>query len=315
MPGKEVPRSRSGHALVRRSQTLAQREQRLAYLLLGPPLLIVLALVLFPVLWNLWLAFHKVRLLDLRRFGWWELEATLNNFLTVLTHHDFWPALKATLIYTTGGALLALLMGLAAAMMVHSRFRGSGIVRGAFLIPYIAPVVAVAFAWRFILDPRGVLMAGLLGAEILDQPIHLLGQRPWAMISLIAFEGWRYFPFDFLFILARLQAIPEGLYEAASVDGATPFQKFFYITLPQLRLVLATLLLLRFMWTFNKFDDVFLVTRGTAGTRVLTVKVYDFLIGEFDVGGGAAMALVLFAVLGLFLVFYLKWVMSRAEEE
>jgi multiple sugar transport system permease protein len=312
---EKSPRSWFGRAFVQRPSTLAQREQRLAYLLLGPPLLIVLVLVLFPAFWNLWLAFHRVRLLDLRRFRWWELEGTLNNFLTVFTHPDLWPALKATLTYTAGGALLALLMGLVAAMMVHRRFKGSGIIRGAFLVPYVAPVVAVAFAWRFILDPRGLLITGLLGAEILDQPVHLLGQRPWAMISLIAFEGWRYFPFDFLFILARLQAIPETLYEAASVDGATPLQKFFYITLPQLKLVLATLLLLRFMWTFNKFDDVFLVTRGSAGTRVLTIKVYDFLVGEFNVGGGAAMALVLFAVLGLFMVVYFKWVMRRAEED
>ncbi len=301
--------------ITRRSSTLAQREQRLAYLLLGPPLVIVLALVVFPVLWNFWLAFHRVRLLDLRRFGWWDLEATLNNLVEVFAHPDFLPALKATLLYTTGGTLLALLMGLFAALMVNSRFRGRGFVRGLFLVPYVAPVVAVAFAWRFILDPRGVVMAGLFGAGILEQPIHLLGQRPWAMISLIAFEGWRYFPFDFLFILARLQAIPDVLYEAAAVDGATPLQKFFYITLPQLKLVLATLLLLRFMWTINKFDDVFLVTRGTAGTRVLTIKVYDFLIGEFNVGAGAAMALVLFAVLGFFLLAYFRWVMGRAEED
>ncbi len=301
--------------ITRRPSTLAQREQRLAYLLLGPPLAIVLALVVFPVLWNFWLTFHSVRLLDLRRFEWWELEATLSNFVKVLAHYDFWPSLKATLLYTTGGTLVALLMGLFAALMVNSSYRGKGLVRGFFLVPYIAPIVAVAFAWRFLLDPRGVLMAGLLGTGILEQPIHLLGQRPWAMLSLIAFEGWRYFPFDFLFILARLQAIPEVLYEAASVDGATPLQKFFHITLPQLKLVLATLLLLRFMWTINKFDDVFLVTRGTAGTRVLTIKVYDFLIGEFDVGAGAAMALVLFVILGLFMCGYFKWVMGRAEEE
>ncbi len=298
-----------------KQSTMARGEQRLAYLLLGLPCLIVSALVLFPVLWNFWLAFHRVRLLDLRRFHWWELETTFDNFIKIFTHYDFWVSLKATLIYTAGGTLLALLMGLAAAMMVHSRFTGRGFVRGAFLIPYIAPVVAVAFAWRFILDPRGVLMTGLLSSGILEQPIHLLGQRPWAMISLIAFEGWRYFPFDFLFILARLQAIPEELYEAASLDGATPLQKFFFITLPQLKLVLATLLLLRFMWTFNKFDDAFLVTQGTGGTRVLTIKVYDFLIGEFNVGKGAAMALILFSILGVFLLVYFKWVMRKVEEE
>lgn len=297
-----------------RADTFAHNEQQMAYLLLAPPLIIVFALILFPVLWNLWLAFHKVRLLDLRRIGWWELEGTLANFVAVLTHRDFFPALKATLLYTAGGTLLALVMGLTAALIVRDRFRGSGFIRGTFLIPYIAPVVAVAFAWRFILDPRGVLMTALLGAGVLDQPLHLLGQRPWAMISLIAFEGWRYFPFDFLFILARLQAIPEVLYEAAAVDGATPLEKFFYITLPQLKLVLATLLLLRFMWTFNKFDDVFLVTRGTGGTRVLTIKVYDFLIGELNVGEGAALALILFGVLGLFLCVFFKWVMPRAEE-
>ena len=99
------------------------------------------------------------------------------------------------------------------------------------------------------------------------------------------------------------------------MDGASPLQKFFYITLPQLKLVLATLFLLRFMWTFNKFDDVFLVTGGTAGSRVLTIKVYDFLIGEYDVGTGAAMAMVLFAVLAVLLVLYFKWVMRRAEED
>jgi len=311
----EPLQQRSAWNPFRRGSTLAQREQRLAYILLGPPSLFVLALILFPVLWNFWLAFHRVRLLDLRRFTWWELEATVNNFITVFMHYDLWPALRATLIYSTGGTLLAIVMGLGAAMMVHRRFRGSGLVRGTFLIPYIAPIVAVAFAWRFILDPRGVFMVGLLGAGILEQPINLLSQRPWAMISLIAFEGWRYFPFNFLFILARLQAIPEVFYEAAAVDGATPLQKFLYITLPQLKLVLATLFLLRFMWTFNKFDDVFLVTRGTAGTRVLTIKVYDFLIGEFNVGAGAAMALFLFAVLGLLLYVYFKWVMRRAEEE
>lgn len=306
---------RFGRFRLPRPGTFAHNEQHLAYLLLAPPLVLVFALILFPVLWNLWLAFHKVRLLDLRRVGWWELEATLSNFVRILTHHDFFPALKATLIYTTGGTLLALLMGLTAALIVLDRFRGRGFIRGTLLIPYIAPVVAVAFAWRFILDPRGVLMTGLLGAGILDQPLHLLGQRPWAMVSLIAFEGWRYFPFDFLFILARLQAIPKVLYEAAAVDGATPLQKFFFITLPQLKLVLATLLLLRFMWTFNKFDDVFLVTRGTGGTRVLTIKVYDFLIGELNVGQGAALAMILFAVLGLFLYVFFKWVMPRAEEE
>ncbi|MBW1960257.1 MAG: sugar ABC transporter permease [Deltaproteobacteria bacterium] len=312
---KSLSEKKEKGARTRRPLTLYQREQRLAYLLLGPPVIIIFSLILFPVVWNVWLAFHRVRLLDLRRLSWWQYKATVDNFIKIFSQHDFGSSLKATLLYSTGGTSLALLLGLVAAVMVHRRFKGRNIVRGTFLIPYVAPVVSVAFAWRFILDPRGVLMTGLLGAGFLEQPVHLLGERPWAMMSLILFEGWRYFPFDFLFILARLQAIPRDYYEAASIDGASILRKFFHITLPQLKLVLATLFLLRFMWTFNKFDDVFLVTRGTAGTRVLTIKVYDFLIGEFDVGTGAGMALVLFTVLGMLLFVYFKWVMRRAEQD
>jgi multiple sugar transport system permease protein len=294
--------------------TLESREQRLAYLLLAAPLAVVSCLILFPVLWNLWLAFHRVRLLDLRRYGWLELPWTLESFSAVFDHPDFWPSMGATLVYSSGGTVLALLMGLAAALLVRHRFRGRGMVRGLFLLPYIAPVVSMAFAWRFILDPRGVLMAALQETGLMQQPIHLLGQRPWAMISLIAFEGWRYFPFDFLFIMARLQAVPHELYEAAAIDGASPLQRFYHVTLPQLRLVLATLFLLRFMWTFNKFDDVFLVTRGSGGTRVLALQVYDFLVGRFDVGMASAMSIVLFAVLTVLMVAYFRWVVAPAEE-
>ncbi|MDJ0708064.1 MAG: sugar ABC transporter permease [Leptolyngbyaceae cyanobacterium MO_188.B28] len=299
---------------LRTSITLAQREERLAYLLLGPPVLLIAGLILFPVAWNGWLAFHSVKLLSLRQTSWWELDATWDNFIQVFSHPDFWPALRTTLVYTLSSTLLTIALGLMAALLVHDRFPGRGVVRSFFLLPYVAPVVAIAFAWRFILDPRGILMTALINTGILDQPLNVLSQSPWAMFSLVAFEGWRFFPFGFLFIVARLQAIPDNLYEAAKIDGATPFQRFFYITLPQLKLVLATLFLLRFMWTFNEFDDVFLVTKGTGGTRVLTMKVYDFLIGEFNVGAGAAMALVLFAVLAALLTVYFRWY-RRLEAE
>lgn len=134
---------------------------------------------------------------------------------------------------------------------------------------------------------------------------------PLALTSVILFEGWRYFPFAFLFILARLQAIPDELYQAASVDGASPFQRFFHITLPQLASVLSTLFLFRFIWTFNKFDDIFLLTRGQAGTKVLTIKVYDYAFGEFDIGASSAVAMVLFGVLLVFLVIYFRWMVKE----
>jgi multiple sugar transport system permease protein len=185
--------------------------------------------------------------------------------------------------------------------------------------------VAITFTWSFILDPQlGVLNRLPMEKGLLEQPIPFLSQRWWeldimgigfriplALTSVILFEGWRYFPFAFLFILARLQAIPEELYRAASVDGASPLQRFYHITLPQLSTVLSTLFLFRFIWAVNKFDDIFLLTRGQAGTKVLTIKVYDYAFGEFNIGASSAVAMILFGVVSIFLLIYFRWMVKR----
>ena len=294
--------------------------------MLVPTFTIVLAFVIFPVIWNLWLSLKPVSLGDLRGASLFKFNFTLDNFQKVFSDPGFVPALLTTLIYTVAGSTLSILLGLIAALLVHGEFRGRSLLRGLFISPYIAPVVAVTFTWSFILDPQlGVLNWLAVDRGLLAQPIPFLSQRWWdldlmgvrvrlplALTSVILFEGWRYFPFAFLFILARLQAIPDELYQAASVDGASPFQRFYHITLPQLATVLSTLLLFRFIWTFNKFDDIFLLTRGQAGTRVLTIKVYDYAFGEFNIGASSAMAMVLFGVLSVFLLIYFRWIAKEA---
>ena len=179
----------------------------------------------------------------------------------------------------------------------------------------------MAFTWAFLLDPlSGTVNALGVRFGLLEAPINFLGQRsielsvlgftftlPLALSMVILFEAWRYFPFAFLFILARLQAIPQDMYEAADVDGASPFQKFWYITLPQLVGILSTLFLLRFIWTFNKFDDIFLLTGGAAGTKTLTIRVYDEAFARADIGAGAAVAVVLFLILAVFMVVYFRY--------
>ena len=185
--------------------------------------------------------------------------------------------------------------------------------------------MAITFTWSFILDPHlGVINRLSMDKGLLVQPIPFLSQRWWeldimgigfriplALTSVILFEGWRYFPFAFLFILARLQAIPEELYRAASVDGASPLQRFYHITLPQLATVLSTLFLFRFIWAVNKFDDIFLLTRGQAGTKVLTIKVYDYAFGEFNIGASSAVAMILFGVVSIFLLIYFRWMVKK----
>ena len=302
-----------------RPASLHEKESRLAFWMLAPGFAVVAVLVILPVIWNFWLSLTPVTLADLRGRSLLELGLTLGNFRKVLGDPDFTAVLITTLAYTLGGSSLSILLGLTAALLVWDEFPGRALVRGLLISPYIAPVVAVAFTWSFLLDPqlglvnRLVLDRGLMQAPIpffSGRWIEIAGCRlPLALLSVIFFEGWRYFPFAFLFILARLQGIPEELYHAAAVDGAGPIRRFIHITVPQLATVIVTLFLFRFIWTINKFDDIFLLTRGQAGTEVMTIRIYDYAFGAFDIGSGSALAVVLFGILTVFLLVYLRWIL------
>ena len=242
-----------------------------------------------------------------------NFEFSGENFARVFDGDEFWGVLGVTMFYTVFGTIGALLFGLFAAMLLNKEFRGQGILRGLYLFPYVAPVIAVAFAWIILFDPfSGSANALLLQMGVTDETINFFGERPLALIMVTVFEIWRYFPLSFLFILARMQSIDTDMYEAADMDGASPFQKFWYLSVPQLLGILSVLFLLRFIWTFNKFDDIFLLTGGNAGTRTLTVNVYEQAFAVSNIGAGAAVAVVIFACLILFSIFFFKYV-SREE--
>lgn len=251
-----------------------------------------------------------------------SFEFTLDNFRKVFASSEFWSVLRVSLYYTIFGTLGALVLGLFAAQLLNTAFKGRNVLRGLFLFPYVAPVIAVAFAWVLLLDagPGGTFNAMLMRMGAIDGPINFLGQRsipmsilgidfkfPMALTTVIAFEAWRYFPLSFLFILARMQSISTDMYEAAEIDGATPLQQFWYLSLPQLLGILSVLFLLRFIWTFNKFDDIFLLTGGAAGTRTLTVDVYEQAFAVSNLGAGAAVAVVVFFVLLVFALIFFKF--------
>lgn len=308
-----------------RQQTLAQREARLAYLLLLIPFLIIILLVILPLLWNVLLSLRQVRLIELRNINLLSGDLTLGNYSKVVTARGFLPLLRTTFLYAFFGTALPILMGLAAAMLARDQFLWRPVFRAAMLLPYISPVVAVAFVWRIMLNTQfGVVNYWL--DQLGFQRISFLNQRsatlslfgtefewPVALTMVILFQGWRYFPFAFLFFLARLQSIPEELYEAAKVDGATLTQRFRFITMPDIRFVMGTLILLRFIWTFNKFEDVFLLTGGSAGTEIVTVQIYQWLFGRSDVGAAAALSIVLALVLAVLLFIYFRWFFKEEE--
>jgi multiple sugar transport system permease protein len=298
------------------------QETRLAWMLISPTALIVLGIVIFPAFFSVWVSFHDVGLHNLNDVfhapfvGWENYQKVFNDFAFKFQGMQSWGAAVTSIVYSFAGTILTLAVGLAAALLLNRPFRGRGLTRAIFLFPYVAPVVSVAFVWRWILDPRpsGVLNDILMRLNLIDLPKAYLATRGLALLIVIFFEAWRYFPFAMLMILARLQAIDSTLYEAADVDGANVFEKFWYITLPELRYVVGAIFLLRLMWTFNKFDDIFLLTGGGFGTKVLPVLTYEFSFRLFDFGRGAATAMILLVILVIFIAFYIAIVMRNAED-
>ncbi|WP_147124927.1 carbohydrate ABC transporter permease [Shimia ponticola] len=240
-------------------------------------------------------------------------EFTLENFTRIFDADEFVTVMWATIFYTVFGTVGALVVGLFAALLLNKSFRGQGVLRGLYLFPYVAPIIAVAFTWVNLFDPfSGSINALLIQMGVTNETINFFGQRPLALIMVTVFEIWRYFPLSFLFILARMQSIDTDMYEAADMDGASPFQKFWYLSLPMLLGILSVLFLLRFIWTFNKFDDIFLLTGGNAGTRTLTVNVYEQAFAISNIGAGAAVAVVIFGCLLMFSFFFFRFI-SREE--
>jgi multiple sugar transport system permease protein len=309
----------------RRPLTLGRREARLAYAFLAPAVAVVAVVVLFPIVWNVALSLQELHLVELRNFDFFTFDVTTDNYKEVV-EGDFGSLLARTFVYAIAGTSLALLFGLWAALALRNAFRGRRLVRGLLLFPYVVPAVAAALLWRTMLNPQfGIVNAWLegLGFDSVNfllqssAKLTVLGltvNLPLAFTAVIFFEAWRSFPFAFLFVMARLQAIPRDLEEAAMVDGATISQRFLYIILPELRGVLAVLFLLRFIWTFNAFDEIFLLTGGAADTEVISVQIYEWLFGRSDVGAAAALSIVLAATLAISLAVYFRW-FYREENE
>lgn len=242
-----------------------------------------------------------------------NMHFTGENFSRIFNSREFVSVLWATSFYTIVGTIGALVVGLFAAMLLNKSFKGQGILRGLYLFPYVSPIIAVAFTWVTLFNPfSGSINTLLIQMGVIQAPINFFGEQPLALVMVTVFEIWRYFPLSFLFILARMQSIDSDMYEAADMDGASPFQKFWFLSLPQLLGILSVLFLLRFIWTFNKFDDIFLLTGGNAGTRTLTVDVYEQAFAISNIGAGAAVAVVIFAVLLVFSIIFLRYV-SREE--
>lgn len=288
--------------LRRGEYTIREKEILLGYALVLPSLLLVSLTLLYPVAYNVYLSFTEVPIDPDASPTWVGLE----NYAELLSNPDFTEAVVNTFVFTFFSDLGATLLGLLVALLFVRDFRGKKLAQGAVLLPYIAPLIATAFAWQWLFHPLYGVGTNIFGEYLgLFSTSVDIRNNIW---MVIVYESWRYFPFAFLLILARLQSIPDELYEAARIDGAGPWARFKDITLPELRFVLATVFLLRWIWNFNIFADIWLFTRDVP---VLGTFVYQVGFNSYNQGLAAAtsmlMVLALFAMVSVYIYVAIDW--------
>jgi multiple sugar transport system permease protein len=269
--------------------------------------------VVGPALWSIVLSFQDRDLTRGGDVGW----AGFRNYASWLSEGDFYHSLWLSVAWTVGSVLLQAVVGLAVALLLHQPFHGRGLVRALVLLPWVLPIVSTANIWLWLFNATyGFFNTALIRAGAIDRPILWLASPDLALLSAIVVKTWREFPFAALVLLAGLQAIPDDLYEASKVDGASAWQRFRSITLPGLRLVLLVVMLLQTIWTFNDFSTVYLLTRGGPGdsTEILPISVFQRAFVGGDLSGGAAGAVLMFLAVCVLIAGYLR-TYNRSEEE
>lgn len=231
-----------------------------------------------------------------------------------LISKDIWPTVKITLIWTFGSVLPAMVAGLALAVYCNRNFKGKKAAVSINLIPYAIPLIIVASCWRFVYNPDfGVLNVLLSKLGLIEKPISFLG-FDLALLSVIIARIWRAMPFAFMNYYSALTTIPKDLYEAAAIDGASPSQAFWNITMPHLRTTTSSTLLVLTVWTFMVFDIIFGMTGGgpVNATKTLPMRIYQEMFGMKNLGTASAWSLIAIGVLVIITILY--WNMDKEDK-
>lgn len=232
-----------------------------------------------------------------------------DNYLTLLAEPRFWDYLWNSVVYAVASTVLSLLVGLGLALAVNQQLRGRFALRTMMIFPYLLPTLVVIFLWTFLLDANvGVFNQALLELGVVDEPIAFFSTVRWAMAAVVVTSVWKFGSFAFFILLARLQAIDPDLYERARVEGASTWQMFRDITLPNLRSAILIILLVRGIWMFNKFDIIWLSTRGgpIEVTTTLPIYVYRLTFDQAAFGRATALAGIMFGLLAVTAVVYFR---------
>jgi len=284
---------------------LTLRQTRLAWLLVLPTLLVVALVAGYPLAQVFYYSFFKADIAFVEQPEFVGFE----NYLFLLRDPDFRVAFWNTLQFTFWSVGLETILGLAIALIVHSNFKGRGLVRTAILIPWAIPTVVSAKMWQWMLnDIYGVI--NVIGTKlgILSTKVAFLANPALVLPSIIAVDVWKTTPFMALLLLAGLQLIPSDIYEAADIDGASKWQQFWSLTLPLLTPALVVALIFRTLDALRVFDVIFVMTGVNTATKSLAVYNRQTLIDFQDLGYGSAISVAILVIIMVFVVLYMRFV-------
>jgi ABC-type sugar transport system permease subunit len=285
------------------------RVKLFAYMLVAPVILLICGLVAYPFLFAIWVSFTDMVVGSVGNF------VGFRNFEYLAGTATFYSAIWNTIVIVLVSDVLKLLIGLGLALLVHQNLPGRGIFRSFLMLPWAMPAFVAFLTWRVLYQPiGGGINLILTQTGIYPEVIDFLGSRSTAMGSVIVASVWRGFPFWFVSILAALQAVPKELYEAAIVDGASAWQRFWNVTIPSLMPVIIVTTLLSSIWTANGFEHVWLLTAGgpSDATMVFPVLAY-FGMQTQRIGEAAAVSVYMLPVLGILVIFATSLMMRREE--
>ena len=270
-----------------------RQETGTALVLLLPLFVLVVSLIAYPIYRAVWLSFTD------KLVGYPERWVGLRNYLYLIHDDTFHTVVRNSLVFTVASVALKVGTGLLMALVLHATWRWRNFFRGLLLLPWITSTVIIALTWRWMFDAfpgRGFFNSVLLDAGLISRPIAFMATPEGAMAAVVVANWWRGFPFFGVSYLAGMQSIPGELYEAASVDGAGAWRRFWHITLPGLKHVMLVTILLTFIFTINDFNIIYVMTRGGPGTATQVFATYSYEVAFNQLRWGRGVTISIFVV-------------------
>jgi len=294
--------------------SLLARERIFGAGLIAPAFLFIAVFAFYPILYSFYLSLHRI-ILGLPGLG--QNFVMFENFRELLHDRVALHAMTNTFLFVFFSTILEIVFGLVIALVINERFRGRGAVRAAVLIPWAIPTVVASQMWRFIFnDKYGMLNFAFFGSDTVSYTAWLADPF-FAFCAIVLADVWKTSSFAALLVLAGLQTIPDELYEAARIDGASAWQQFKSITFPLIRPVLLIALLFRTMDAFRVFDLVYVMTQGgpADSTNVLQFYGYKKIFAEGLMGYGSTISVLVFFITFAVALFYIRMIGSRLIQE